>query len=183
MVVGGAKVSDKLGVLRYFRKKADWFLLGGGPANTMLSARGINVKKSLKDDGKHSPAIRAIAKYPNLALPIDYVWQGNAIVDVGPKSCAAFKKKIAQARTIVWSGPFGLIDVRPYDRGSLRIARAIAQNRKALSVAGGGETVMFLKKAHLDKKFTFISTGGGAMLDFLAGKKLPGIAALYNNKF
>ena len=171
VVVGGAKVADKLGVLRYFRKKADWFILGGGPANTHAFCPRHGRKKSLRDtDG--TAAIKAIAKYSNLILPVDYVWHKDMIVDVGPKSCAVFQKKIAGARTIVWSGPFGLIDVRPYDRGSLAIARAIAKNRKALSVAGGGETVMFLRRVRLEKRFTFISTGGGAMLDFLP-EKLP----------
>jgi phosphoglycerate kinase len=183
VIVGGAKVADKLGVLQYFRKKADWFLLGGGPANTLLAMRGMNVKKSLKDEDGNVAAIRDIARYPNLALPVDYVWRGNAIVDLGPKSCAMFVKKIAKARTIVWSGPLGLTDMRAYEKGSLAIARAIAKNRNALSVAGGGETVMFLKRVRLDGKFTFISTGGGAMLDFLAGEKLPGIVALGKNKF
>ena len=182
MIVGGAKVSDKLGVLRYFRNKADWFLLGGGPANTMLAARGMDVKISLRDKDGDVAAISAIAKYPNLELPVDYRWRAEAIVDVGPKSCAAFKKKIAAAKTIVWSGPFGLIDVRPYDKGSRSVAKAIAENHRALSVAGGGETVMFLKRICLDKKFTFISTGGGAMLDFLAGQKLPGIEALKKHR-
>jgi phosphoglycerate kinase len=180
MVVGGAKVADKLGILRYFRNRADKFLLGGGPANTMLSVRGMDVKNSLRDIDGNSAAITAIAKYRNLVLPVDYVWHKDMIVDVGSRSCAADEKMILAAKTIVWSGPFGLIDVRPYDRGSRRIANAIAKNRKALSVAGGGETVMFLKRIHLEKKFTFISTGGGAMLDFLAGKKLPGIEALKN---
>ena len=178
MVVGGAKASDKLEVMRYFRNKADWFLLGGGPANTMLAVRGVDIKGSLSDKDGNAAAIRAIARYPNLVLPVDYMWHENMIVDIGPKSCAAFKKKIAGAKTIVWSGPLGLTDVRPYEWGSLKIAKAITNNRKALSVAGGGETVMFLRRVHLDKKFTFISTGGGAMLDFLAGKKLPGIVAL-----
>ncbi len=183
MVVGGAKVSDKLGVLHHFRNKADWFLLGGGPANTMLAVRGIDVKKSLRDDDSDVAAIRNIARYPNLVLPIDYTWCKNAIVDIGPKSRTAFCKRIAAAGTIVWSGPLGLIDVPPYDRGSRAIAEAIAKNRTALSVAGGGETVMFLKKTRLDKKFTFISTGGGAMLDFLAGEKLSGIEALEKGRY
>jgi phosphoglycerate kinase len=178
MIIGGAKVSDKLGVLHYFRNRADWFILGGGPANTMLSVRGVNVEKSLRDNDDDVAEIRKITHYPNLVLPVDYAWYKNAIVDVGPKSRAAFCKKIATAKTIVWSGPLGLIDVPPYDKGSRAVAQAIARNRAALSVAGGGETVMFLKKIRLDKKFTFISTGGGAMLDFLAGKKLPGIEAL-----
>lgn len=178
VIVGGAKVSDKLGVVRYFRNKANWFLVGGGPANTLLAVHGMEVKKSLCEQGSDKATIRKISRYPNLVLPVDYVWYQSAIVDIGQKTCAAFVKKIAGAKTIVWSGPLGLIDVRRYERGSRIVARAIVKNRRALSVAGGGETVMFLKKIRLDKKFTFISTGGGAMLDFLAGKKLPGIEAL-----
>ncbi len=177
MIVGGAKVSDKLGVLRYFRTTADRFLLGGGPANTLLAARGMNVRKSLKDNSNRA-AVKKIAGYSNVILPIDYIWRKNAIVDIGPATISLFAEKIKGAQTIVWSGPLGLIDKKPYREGSLHIARAIVKNRKAISVAGGGETVMFLKRIYLDKKFTFISTGGGAMLDFLAGKKLPGIEAL-----
>jgi 3-phosphoglycerate kinase len=182
MIVGGAKISDKLGVLRLFREKADKFLLGGGPANTMLAACGVDVKKSLKDEDGDIVAIKKIARYPNLVLPVDYIWKKDRILDIGPKTEALFVRKIREARTIVWSGPLGLIDEWPYEKGSLAIAKAIAKNSKALSVAGGGETVMFLKRVRLDKKFTFISTGGGAMLDFLAGKKLPGIVALHNIK-
>jgi phosphoglycerate kinase len=184
MIVGGAKVADKLGVLHYFRHKADQFLLGGGPANTMLAVLGMDVKKSLRDISGLS-TIKKMARYPNLVLPVDYAWREDAIVDIGPKTAALFAGQIKKAKTIVWSGPLGLIDVKPYNKGSLAVAKAIAKNSEALSVAGGGETVMFLKKIRLDKKFTFISTGGGAMLDFLAGKKLPGIEALKaakNNK-
>ena len=183
MIVGGAKTSDKLGVLRFFRNKADQFLLGGGPANTMLAARGVKVKKSLRDKQGDAAAVKTILRYPNLVLPVDYAWRKDAIVDIGPKSCALFKKGIEAAKTIVWSGPFGLIDQKPYDQGSRAVARAIAKNRKAVSIAGGGETVMFLKRIRLDKKFTFLSTGGGAMLDFLAGEKLPGIEALKKSSF
>jgi phosphoglycerate kinase len=182
LVIGGAKVADKLGVLRFFNKKADWFLLGGGPANTMLAAQGMDVKKSLCDKKGDTAAIREILRSRKVILPVDYVWKKAAIVDVGRKTETLFARKIRMAKTILWSGPFGLIDEKPYDRGSRAIARAIAGNGKAISIVGGGETVMFLKRIHLDKKFTFLSTGGGAMLDFLAGKKLPGIEALKNNK-
>ncbi len=185
LVLGGAKASDKLGVIAYFKKKADWFLLGGGSANTILWLKGMDTKSSIKDnDPKELPALKKIAGYKSVVLPSDFVWgEGSAgaksaILDVGPDTVRAFGKKIAAARTIIWSGPLGLIEKKKNTKGSIAIARAIARNRSAFSVSGGGETVMFLKQYKLDKKFSFISTGGGAMVDFLAGKKLPGIEAL-----
>ncbi|MGD1003203.1 MAG: phosphoglycerate kinase [Minisyncoccia bacterium] len=185
LVLGGAKASDKLGVIAHFKNKADWFLLGGGCANTILWLKGMDVKNSIKDsDPKELAALKKIAAFKNVILPTDFVW-GNgdggtksAIFDIGPKTVNAFDKKIAAAWTIIWSGPLGLIEKKKYAKGSIAIARAIANNRRAFSVSGGGETVMFLKQYKLDKKFSFISTGGGAMVDFLAGKKLPGIEAL-----
>lgn len=179
IILGGAKASDKLGVISYFKNKADAFLLGGGPANTILAMRGMDVKKSLKDeDPKDTAAVKKIARYPSVILPEDFAWHNDMILDLGPKTLRAFGKKIADAKTILWSGPMGMIDRKPYDRGSAALAREIAKNKTAFSVAGGGETVMFLKKIRMDKRFSFISTGGGAMMDFLAGEKLPGIEAL-----
>jgi phosphoglycerate kinase len=179
LILGGTKASDKLGVIAYFKNKADWFLLGGGSANTILWLKGMDVKKSVKDsDSKELSVLKKIAGYKNVILPEDFVWGDSAILDVGPKTVSAFNKKIAAARTIIWSGPLGLIEKKKYAKASIAIARAIGRNRKAFSVSGGGETVMFLKHYKLDKKFSFISTGGGAMVDFLAGKKLPGIEAL-----
>jgi phosphoglycerate kinase len=185
LVLGGAKASDKLGVIARFKNKADWFLLGGGCANTMLWLKGMDVKSSIKDsDPKELAALKKIAAYKNVVLPTDFIWgnrsggKKSAILDVGPKTVRAFGKKIAAARTIIWSGPLGLIEKKQYTKASIAVARAIGRNGKAFSVSGGGETVMFLKQYKLDKKFSFISTGGGAMLDFLAGKKLPGIEAL-----
>ena len=179
LILGGAKASDKLGVIKYFRKKADWFLLGGGPANTILSLKGVDVEKSVRDrDPKDLKAIAPVVSYKNVVLPNDFVWHDGTIWDIGPKAVAIFSKKIAGAGTILWSGPMGLIEKKKFARGSILLARAIARNRRAFSVAGGGETVMFLKAYGLDKNFSFISTGGGAMVDFLGGKKLPGIEAL-----
>lgn len=183
LVLGGAKASDKLGVITYFKNKADWFLLGGGPANTILWLGGMDVKRSVKDsDPKELSLLKRIATYKSIILPQDFVWSAAgssaAILDLGPKTVLAFIKKIATARTIIWSGPLGLIEKKKYTKASIAVARAIGRNRRAFSVSGGGETVMFLKQYHLDKKFSFISTGGGAMVDFLAGKKLPGIEAL-----
>jgi phosphoglycerate kinase len=179
LILGGAKASDKLGVISYFKKKADWFLLGGGCANTILSLKGVDIKNSIKDsDPKELATLKKIAEYKDLVMPEDFVWGGSRILDVGPKTVRAFNKKIGAARTIIWSGPLGLIEKKQYAQASIAVARAIGRNRRAFSVSGGGETVMFLKKYKLDKKFSFISTGGGAMVDFLAGKKLPGIEAL-----
>ena len=179
IILGGAKAADKLGVIEFFKKKAGCFLLGGGPANTILAARHVDVKKSLKDDDKkNGAAIKKIAGYKNILLPNDFVWRRDAIVDIGTKTIRTFNEKIAGAKTILWSGPVGMADHTPYDRGSKAIAYAIVKNRRAFKIAGGGETVLFLKKIRIDTKFSFISTGGSAMLDYLAGKKLPGIEAL-----
>jgi 3-phosphoglycerate kinase len=178
-IVGGAKAADKLAAIKFFKNKADWFLLGGGPANTILALEGMDVKKSVRDtDPKDIKEMRSFSESKKIIMPVDFRWHGDAIWDIGPESAAMFAKKIAAARTILWSGPLGFIEKPAYARGSVAIAKAVVKNRKALSVTGGGETVMFLKKYKLDKKFSFISTGGGAMIDFLAGKKLPGIVAL-----
>lgn len=179
LILGGAKAADKLSVITFFKNKADLFLLGGGPANTLLWLKGMDVKRSIKDrDPKDLQQLRAIARWKNIALPEDFVWHDDMIWDFGPKTIKAFSKSIATSRTILWSGPISFIERRKYARGSILIARAIIKNRRAFSIAGGGETVMFLKQYGLDKKFSFISTGGGAMIDFLGGKKLPGIEAL-----
>jgi phosphoglycerate kinase len=178
-IIGGAKAADKLGVIRYFKNKADWFLVGGAPANTVIGIRGFDVKKSLIDSApKDQEDLKKIAKYKNILVPEDCVWHDNMILDIGGKTADVFGEKIAKAKTIIWSGPLGMTDEKKYQRGSIKIAAAIVKNRKAFSVAGGGETVLFLKEYGFDRKFTFISTGGGAMLEFLAGKKLPGIEAL-----
>ncbi len=179
LIIGGAKASDKLGVLRNFLDKADRILLGGGSANTMLALRGMDVKQSLRDtDPKDLRALRPLAARHHVLAPTDYVWSDDKILDIGPKSAKDFAAILAKARTIVWSGPLGMTDSPRYQKGTLAVARAITTNRKAFSLVGGGETVEFLRKHKLEKKFSFVSTGGGAMLDFLAGKKLPGVEAL-----
>lgn len=183
LVLGGGKASEKLGIIKNFKDKVDVFLLGGAVANTILFLEGMDVKNSLRErDKKNLEKIKTILNYPNLCLPIDFKWENGAILDIGDKSVKMFQEKIKNARTIFWNGPMGLIEKRAYEKGTLSVARAILKNRKACTLAGGGETVMFLKKHKLDKKFSFISTGGGAMLDFLAGRKLPGIEALKHGK-
>ncbi len=182
-IIGGGKAHDKLMVMKYFRKKADAFLLGGVAANTLICAKGMDVGNSeVDDDPKDQKHFRAVLAYPNLMLPCDWKMGKGKILDIGADTITDFIKIIRKARTIVWSGPLGFFEKKPYDRGTLAVARAIAANGKAFSLAGGGETVAFLKMHRLDKKFSFISTGGGAMLEFLAGKKLPGIEALKRSK-
>ncbi len=183
LVLGGGKSADKLDVIKNLRSKVDLFLLGGAPANTILFLMGIDVKNSLRDkDRKDLKNLRTILNYRNLCLPVDFKWKDRAILDIGEKTMRVFGEKIRSAKTVFWNGPMGVMEKKPYDKGTLAVARAIVKNRKAFTLAGGGETVMFLKKYKLDRKFGFISTGGGAMLDFLAGKKLPGIEALKKSK-
>lgn len=181
IIFGGGKAHDKLPAVQYFKNKADSFILGGAMSNTVLRAMGFHIGHSAADQNP-DPIIKEIVRYKNLLLPVDYNVARNALLDIGPRSVRFFGKKIKSAGTIIWNGPFGVIEKRKFQAGTLGIARAIAANRKAFSLVGGGETVMFAKKHRLDKKFSFISTGGGAMLEFLAGKKLPGIAALERNQ-
>lgn len=178
-IVGGGKAADKLDVLKFFKTKVDCFLLGGGPANTLLALDGMDIKKSTHDtDPKDIKALKSFATDKKIIMPVDFLWRGDVIADIGPNSVKLFAQKIATARMILWNGPLGPIE-KPFDpRGSVSVAKAVVKNRRAFSVSGGGETVALLKKYKLDKKFSFISTGGGAMIDFLAGKKLPGIEAL-----
>ncbi len=179
LVLGGGKAADKLGVIRYFKNKADSILLGGAAANTILRLRGADMGRSLLDKNKRDlKSLREVLRYENAVLPMDLRWHKGAALDIGKRTVEVFSKKLSRARTIIWSGPMGYFEKRGFGVGNLAVARAIARNRKAFTLAGGGETVAFLKKHKLDEKFGFISTGGGAMLDFLAGKKLPGLEAL-----
>ena len=181
VVLGGGKAEDKLGILEFFRNKADHFLLGGATANTMFWLQGLDIGDSVADR-EHKNKFKKYLKYKNVISPSDCNLKGRKILDVGPRTIKNYSEIIKKAKTIIWNGPLGLIEEKPYDRGTLAMAKAIAENRSAFSLAGGGETVMFLKKYGLDKKFSFISTGVGAMLEFLAGKKLPGISALENSR-
>jgi 3-phosphoglycerate kinase len=179
ILVGGAKAHDKDEVIKYFKNKADNFLLGGEPANTMLSLIGVNVHKSLVDkDPKDVAILKQFLRNPNVILPSDWSAESGKILDIGKNTITEYSAILKDARTILWAGPMGFIEKKNFQKGNLAIARAISKNRDAFSITGGGETVMFLKKYKLDSKFSFISTGGGAMLEFLAGKKLPGIEAL-----
>lgn len=155
VILGGLKIKDKLSVYDNLKSKASVFLIGGALDSNLLKI-----------------------KLPKLLMPIDFLKENGAICDIGPKTIELFKNEIKKARTVIWNGPVGDIRKKQYESATREIAKSIAANKKAFKVIGGGETVMFVKKMKLDKKISFISTGGGAMLNFLAGKDLPGIKAL-----
>ena len=204
-VLGGAKVSDKIEVIENLMKIADAMLLGGAMAYTFFKAQGLPVGKSLVEDDKLDLARRLLAEAKErnfkLLLPTDHVlgkdirspgptetceiaatpdgWMG---LDIGPKSVAAFSAELARARTIVWNGPMGVFENPAFARGTLGIARAIANATwaGATSIIGGGDSVAAVNKAGVADKISHISTGGGASLEFLGGRKLPGVEALTN---
>lgn len=199
-ILGGAKVSDKLGVLENLLKKVDVLLIGGAMAYTFLRAQGVEVGDSLVEGGKIHQAAkileRANLRDRPLLLPVDHViarelkagaefettsgpgikdgWMG---VDIGPKTLDLFKEQIARARTVLWNGPVGAFEISPFDQGTLGLARAVAES-SATSVVGGGDSVAAIKKANLENKISHLSTGGGATLEYLEGKILPGLKAL-----
>lgn len=203
-IIGGAKVSDKIDVIRNLLNKVDALLIGGAMAYTFLKAQGQQVGKSLVEDDKlelaKSLLQEAQSKNVRLLLPTDNVvaekidasastqviksQQGIPAdkmgLDIGPETVAAFAKEIAGAKTIVWNGPMGVFEVAPFAKGTMKIAEAIAQNRGAISIVGGGDSVAAVQQSGLANKISHISTGGGASLEFLEGKKLPGVEALTN---
>ncbi len=201
-ILGGAKVGDKIGVIRNLMTKVDSLIVGGGMAYTFLKAQGQEVGKSLVEADKLDLARQLLeeAKQRNVKflLPIDHVVASrpdpNAVIqligegqpippdkmglDIGPKTIELFSEEISRARTIVWNGPMGVFEIPGFSRGTFRIAHAIAENAGAISIVGGGDTVAAVHAADVADKITHISTGGGASLEFLEGKKLPGVEAL-----
>jgi phosphoglycerate kinase len=208
VVLGGAKVSDKITVIDRLLEKADVILIGGAMAYTFELARGRSVGKSLSEPEKIETARAALNKAQKrgvkFLLPIDsYIveqidfekrtispgkfttpnepipdgWMG---VDIGPETIKRFGEEIAKARTIFWNGPMGVFEITECAKGTFAIAEAIAANSNAVSIIGGGDSVKAVKKARVADKITFISTGGGASLELLEGKELPGVAALSN---
>lgn len=182
VIVGGAKAEDKLGVIERFWGKADAFLVGGGAANTMLAAEGIPVGRSLYEPDM----VKDMKRYAfagEIILPVDVRESKRAIFDIGPKTEKQFSETIAGAKTIVWNGPMGLYEKKEFSRGTRAVWKAILKSRARI-VIGGGETIASgclvpgFKKLISKRKNIFLSTGGGAMLEYLAGKKLPGIEAL-----
>jgi len=205
-ILGGAKVSDKIGVIRHLMNKVDAIIIGGGMAYTFLKAQGQEIGKSLLEADKIDLAKELLAEAKKRSLkfllPIDHVVaikpEANAVIqqigegqpipsdkmalDIGPKTIELFSEEISTARTIVWNGPMGVFEVPGFSKGTFKIAYAVADNAGAVSIVGGGDSVAAVHAANVVDKITHISTGGGASLEFLEGKKLPGVEALTNKK-
>jgi len=206
-IVGGSKISSKISVLENLVKKVDYLFLGGGMANTFLFADGIEVGKSLceRDMVPEAKRIQAAAKAANcqILLPIDRVivdkFGANVpfdivatntmpadreAVDVGPLTIAMLTEKLALCKTVLWNGPLGVFEVKPFDNGTNAAAQAVANAtaKGLVSVAGGGDTVFALEHAGCADKFTYVSSAGGAFLEWMEGKPLPGVEALSSQK-
>jgi len=196
-ILGGAKVSDKIGVIENLLEKADKILIGGGMANTFFKAQGYDMADSLVEADALETAKMLLAKAGGkLVLPVDVVIaddfsaEANArtmdlgdvpagwrILDIGPKTVEAFDAIISKAGTVVWNGPMGVFEFDKFAKGTFEIAEALAKS-DAISIVGGGDSASAIKKSGLADKITHISTGGGASLEMLEGKVLPGLAAL-----
>lgn len=204
-ILGGAKVGDKIGVIRNLLNKVDVLIIGGGMAYTFLKAQGEPIGKSLVEEDKLDLARQLLQEAKShkmkFLLPVDHVVadkiDASAIVqtvasghipanlmalDIGPKTTAIFTEAISHARTIVWNGPMGVFEVSPFAKGTFKIANAVADNAGATSIVGGGDSVSAVHAAGVADKITHISTGGGASLEFLEGKKLPGVEALTDKR-
>jgi phosphoglycerate kinase len=198
-ILGGAKVSDKIGVIENLLDKVTTLLVGGGMAYTFLRAKGIGVGKSLVEEdqiGFSSTLLEKAKGKVNLVLPEDHIAAErmdlqakreivkNGMIpsdwlclDIGPETVKAFSEEIRSAKTIVWNGPMGVFEMEPFSQGTFAIAKAIA-NSSAFSIVGGGDSVAAVNQSGVAEKISHISTGGGASLEYLEGKKLPGIEAL-----
>jgi phosphoglycerate kinase len=196
-VLGGAKVSDKIGVIGSLLGKADGLLIGGAMAYTFMKARGQEVGRSLVEEDKLRAAsdilLSAEERRVELLLPADHVVAdsleadsgavsksidaGKMGVDIGPETVQLFAQRLRQAKTVFWNGPMGVFEREPFASGTLGVAKALAES-SAISIVGGGDSAAALNEMGLADKITHISTGGGASLEFVEGKTLPGIAAL-----
>src|SRR5271170_5312003 len=201
-ILGGAKVSDKIEVIHNLLSKVDALLIGGGMAYTFLKAKGQDVGKSLVEADKLEVAREALKEAENkgvpFLLPVDHVladkfaadartqiFEGDGpfpadwmALDIGPATVELFTTEIARARTIVWNGPMGVFEMPAFAHGTTALAEALAENAGAMTIVGGGDSVSAIKQAGVADKIKHISTGGGASLEFLEGKRLPGVEAL-----
>jgi len=196
-ILGGAKVSDKITVIENLLTKADALLIGGGMANTFFAAKGYEMGDSLVEESAIETAADLLAKAGSkLLIPVDVtvadafdaqantmtvdadaVTAGWRVLDIGPKSVELFADQIASAATVVWNGPMGVFEMAPFAKGTFAVAQALADS-SATSIIGGGDSAAAVQQSGLADKITHISTGGGASLEYLEGKVLPGIAAL-----
>ncbi|HLF58120.1 MAG TPA: phosphoglycerate kinase [Alphaproteobacteria bacterium] len=203
-IIGGAKISTKLDLLGNIVDKINVLIIGGAMANTFLYANGIEVAKStcefrMADDARRIMAVaersdcdivlpvdvvvagEMRANTRTITIPVNKVPQNGMILDIGPDSVRAIETRLATCRSLVWNGPLGAFETPPFDAGTIAVAKAVAKltrAKKLLSVAGGGDTVAALVKAGVVKDFSYVSTAGGAFLEWLEGKELPGLAAL-----
>ncbi len=181
VILGGAKISDKIGLINNFYRKADYFLLGGGIATTLFASQGLPVGNSLYEKNwRGDKKIIDGVKKGKIILPIDVAVKKNEILDIGPLTIKKYSDIIKKAETIIWNGPMGYFEDPRFAKGSKAMAEEISKNR-AFTVIGGGETTaVFILKTKIKKLKSniFLSTGGGAMLEYLAGGKLPGLKAL-----
>lgn len=199
-IFGGAKVSDKLAILRHLIERMDTILIGGGMANTFLRAQGINVGRSLVEpdmiDTANEIMQSAEKQGCSIALPVDVVVaremkdgarsstvgtaaipEDEMVLDIGPRTLEQFKECVDKARTVVWNGPMGVFEIDAFKRGTMELAKAVADS-SAFSVIGGGDSVRAVYQAEVADRISYISTGGGAFLEFMEGRALPGVAAL-----
>ncbi len=194
-ILGGAKVSDKIEVISNMAKVVDRLLIGGAMAYTFLKAKGEEIGKSLVENDKLELAASLMASLGDkLVLPVDHVvvteikpGAGNQVVekiaagqigvDIGPKTIELFAGIVSAAKTVVWNGPMGIFEMPPFDKGTVGVAKALAES-SATSIVGGGDSEKAIKSAGVADKISHISTGGGASLEFLSGITLPGVAAL-----
>jgi len=201
-ILGGAKVSDKIAVIENLLSKVDTLIIGGAMAYTFLKAQAVEVGKSRVEENKLDLAreilAKAKARHVKFLLPVDHIvagridgnaksqtiGTGQAIpadmigLDIGPATVEQFSDVIARAATIVWNGPMGVFEIPAFAKGTFRVARAVAENAGATSIVGGGDSVSAVAAAGVADKISHISTGGGASLEFLEGKRLPGVEAL-----
>jgi phosphoglycerate kinase len=205
-ILGGAKVSDKIPVIQNLLTKVNALIIGGGMAYTFLKARGQPIGKSLVEQDKIDlarqlldkassrnvavllPVDHVVAEKPDINVLVKNIPVGQPIpdnlmgLDIGPATVEAFSEEISRARTIVWNGPMGVFEVSPFSRGTFKVAAAVAENAGATSIVGGGDSVSAVHAAGLANKMSHISTGGGASLEFLEGKNLPGVEALTDKR-
>lgn len=196
-ILGGAKVSDKIGVITNLIPKSDHILIGGGMAYTFLAAQGHKIGKSLFEEDKVELAKELLAKAGDkIVLPVDHVaateFSNDAThevvdidipdnemgLDIGPKTVEKFKEILKDAKTVVWNGPMGCFEMPNYAEGTLEVGRALANLTDAITIIGGGDSTAAAKQLGIAPKITHISTGGGASLNYLEGKELPGIACI-----